>query len=79
LIETLGANAPDSQKAAIKGYADCIVDETYDKLSAKTLKKFVDAKDADGFKNVNGTKDEKEALDAAAEVCASKLIEASSE
>ena len=76
LIETLGANAPDSQKAAIKSYADCIVDETYEKLSAKTLKKFVDAKDADAFKNVNGTKDEKEALDSAAEVCSSKLIEA---
>ena len=52
------------------------MDETYEKLSAKTLKKFVDAKDADAFKNVNGTKDEKDALDSAAEVCSSKLIEA---
>jgi hypothetical protein len=78
LIETLGANATDAQKDSITEYADCIVDETYDKLSAKTLKKFVDAKDADAFANVNGTKDEKTALDDAAETCSNKLVDASS-
>ncbi len=75
LIESLGADAPASQKAAIKSYANCIVDATFDKISAKTLRKFVDAKNADDFTNVNGTKDEKDALDSAAETCSNKLIE----
>lgn len=79
LIETLGANAPESQKKSIRTYADCIVNETFEKLSAKTLKKFAEAKNAEEFKNVNGTKDEKKALDSAAEVCSSKLIDSSSE
>lgn len=76
LEKELGATAKGSQKEAIGEYSDCVVDETYDKLSAKTLKKFIDAKNTTDFKNVSGTSKEKDQLEKAAEKCAKVLLEA---
>ena len=77
LLQELGSGATDKQKSAIKNYSNCVIDESYNDLSASTLKKFVDAKNASEFKDVNGSEKEKKALDAASEKCSVKLIEAS--
>ena len=71
--EQVGKDATSAQKKQVDDYIDCVVDKMYDKLSAKTLNKLVNAKTGDDFDNIKGTKSEEAAADKAAEACLKKL------
>lgn len=73
LVKEFGSTATDKQKSQLKQYVDCIVDETYDDVSAKTWNKIIDAKSANDLSATSGTKNEKKKLDAAAQKCQDKL------
>ncbi|MDO5093860.1 MAG: hypothetical protein Q4D79_10665 [Propionibacteriaceae bacterium] len=60
----------DEQKEKMKPYAECLVDETYDKLSADTLKKIADG---NANKDTKVAKEDEEAIQEATKNCASKL------
>lgn len=76
LIAKLGSNPTADQKQAVSTYSDCLVDETYSDLSAKTLQKFIDTKNVTEFEEIEGTKKELEVLDAAKEACSKDLLNA---
>lgn len=76
LIAKLDPSATADQKEAVITYSDCLVDETYSDLSAKTLKKFVDTKNVAEFEDIEGTKKELEILETAKETCSKDLLNA---
>ncbi len=73
IVKTLGFTPTEEQKKVIDEYVDCYVDDTYDDMSAKTLKKIVDAKTTNELSAVEGTQKEKEALESATSKCQSTL------
>lgn len=73
IVKTLGVTPTAEQKKVITEYVDCYVDDTYDDMSAKTLKKIVDAKTTNELSAVEGTQKEKDALESATSKCRSTL------
>lgn|GEM_PF-2586462 len=74
VIEDQLGEGNEEAPAKAKAYAECVVDEAYDDLSARTLNKIVEAKTITEVSNIEGSEDERTALDNAAEKCQGKLL-----
>lgn len=72
-LGSLPSDATQGEKDRLKAYAECLVENSYDDVSAKSWNRILDAKNADDLGEKEFSESEKNALNAASDKCDSKL------